>query len=64
MDIRQLYNEMETLREKLNLEMEDCLENGGMSLEVLDLSKKLDELIVAYMRLEKSEPKTESNEVA
>ncbi len=64
MDIQQLYNDMETLRERLNLELEECLENGGMSLEVLDLSQKLDKLIVEYMRLAKPEPNTESNEVA
>lgn len=55
---------METLRERLNLELEDCLENGGMSLEVLDLSQKLDELIVKYMKQAKPETNTESNEVA
>ena len=55
---------METLREKLNLELENFQENGGLSLEVLDLSQKLDELIVEYMKIAKSDPNTESNEVA
>lgn len=64
MDIQQLYNDMETLRERLNLELEYCLENGGMSLEVLGLSQKLDELIVKYMKQAKPETNTESNEVA
>ncbi len=64
MDRQQLYNDMETLREKLNLELENFQENGGLSLEVLDLSQKLDELIVEYMKIAKSDPNTESNEVA
>ncbi|EGD49459.1 hypothetical protein Cpap_3894 [Ruminiclostridium papyrosolvens DSM 2782] len=64
MDIQQLYKDMETLRERLNLKLEDCLENGGMSLEVLGLSQKLDELIVEYMKQAKPDTGTESNEVA
>ncbi|ACL75485.1 aspartyl-phosphate phosphatase Spo0E family protein [Ruminiclostridium cellulolyticum] len=64
MDTKQLYKDMETLRERLNLELEACLENGGMTLEVLDLSQKLDDLIVAYMRLDKPQTNIESNEVA
>ncbi len=55
---------MEILREKLNLELENFQENGGLSLEVLDLSQKLDELIVEYMKIAKPDPNTESNEVA
>lgn len=64
MDIQQIYNDMETLRKKLNIELECCLDNGGMSLEVLDLSQKLDELIVTYMRLTNLQLNMESNEVA
>ncbi|HEX2925468.1 MAG TPA: aspartyl-phosphate phosphatase Spo0E family protein [Ruminiclostridium sp.] len=64
MDIQQIYDDMETLRNKLNIELECCLDNGGMSLEVLDLSRRLDELIVTYMRLTSLQPNIESNEVA
>ena len=64
MDTKQLYNDMETLRERLNLKLEGFLENGDLSLEVLDLSQKLDELIVEYMKQAKPETNTESNEVA
>lgn len=55
---------METLRERLNLKLEGFLENGDLSLEVLDLSQKLDELIVEYMKQAKPQTNTESNEVA
>ena len=64
MDTQQLYNDMETLRERLNLKLEGFLENGDLSLEVLDLSQKLDELIVEYMKQAKPQTNTESNEVA
>lgn len=54
LDIEELYKEIQDLRDELEKDYEKCLAKSMMDIRVVDMSQKLDKLIVAYENIIKS----------
>lgn len=55
MNIQKLKEEIEDMRQELTAEFEKCIEKDGIDLKVLELSQKLDKLILEYLKKDKPE---------
>lgn len=55
LDLQEIYVKIEKLRSELTKEYEKCLEKGVISPIVIDLSQRLDQLILDYIKM--SSPK-------
>lgn len=53
MDRQELLQEIEKLRGELTQEYEKCLDKGGINSNVIEISQRLDKLIVEYMKMTK-----------
>lgn len=51
MDRQNLLRKIEILRSELTNEYEKCLDKGGININVISISQRLDKLIVEYLKM-------------